>query len=102
MKNYINWMILLKIITAFGKEIALSSERWNHIVARHPEMAGKFDELSKTLAEPTVVIQSEGAYIYQREEDGAYLTIVIDQKHAFIITAFISCSIKRGDILWRQ
>lgn len=93
-------MILLKIITKLGKEVTLSSERWNHIVARHPELAGMLEELGKAVSEPNIIIRSDEAYIYQRKNDSEYFTVVVDEKQTFIITAFISDAPKRGEIIW--
>ncbi|MBI3765017.1 MAG: hypothetical protein HY277_00755, partial [Ignavibacteriales bacterium] len=39
----------------FGNKIAISSERWKHILEQHPEMQHHFENIKKTLNEPDVI-----------------------------------------------
>jgi hypothetical protein len=88
----------------FGNNWRLSSERWRHIIERHPEIKQK-KEIQQTLLKPDAIIKSYKdplIHIYQRKLNDYYLTVVVQVKEQFIITAFIADKIKRGRIIWRK
>lgn len=100
-------MILGEIISKSGRNIALTSERWNHIVLRHPEMSAYLEEVKMVLQNPTVIIQDyfdQNIKFYQKyyKEEKCYITLVIEEQKGFIITAYTTNSPKRGYILWQK
>lgn len=92
-----------------GRDIRLTDERRRHIL-EHPEMKGMARHIKETLLEPQRVIQSlsdETAHLYYRFYIGTkvgnkYLCVVVKtiKQDAFILTAYLTDSIKKGEIIW--
>jgi hypothetical protein len=101
----------MNLIDYAGIAIRLTDERINHI-KEHPEMAAHTAKINETLASPDIVIQSksdEEARLYYKHYEGLsignkYLCIVVKfkEKDAFVITAYFTDSIKKGEIVWRK
>src|SRR3989344_2012457 len=100
----------MKILKDFeGQIIRLTNERLEHILA-HPEMKGLTHAIEETLAHPQKVIRSTSdseAQLYYRFYTGTvvkdkYLCVVVKVKRddAFVLTAYLTDSIKKGEILW--
>jgi hypothetical protein len=94
----------------YGRGIRLTSERQWHIENDHPEIAGQIDKIKETLLEPERIIRSKTdpeVELFYREYGQTpvtekYLCVVvktfIDDK--FVITAYFTDTIKRGETLW--
>ena len=92
-----------------GRAIRLTEERLAHIL-EHPEMAGMEAAIEQTLAHPERVVQSFSdpqAHLYYRY----YLRTIVGRKYlctvvkvsetdAFVLTAYLTDRIKRGETLW--
>ena len=100
----------MKTITDFqGLAVQLTDERLAHIL-EHPEMAAMEDAIEETLAHPERVVQSasdEQARLSYRLYNGTlvgdkYLCVVVKvtEGDAFVITAYLTDTIKRGITLW--
>ncbi len=100
----------MKILRDYrGRNIRLTEERLKHIL-EHPEMKGMARHIKETLLEPQRVIQSisdKDANLYYRFYIGTkvgdkYLCVVVKmiKQDAFVLTAYLTDSIKRGDIIW--
>ncbi len=50
---------MLIVYSRNGVPIRLTDERWQHIVARHPEMEQQRDHVLETVAEPEMVQQGD-------------------------------------------
>lgn len=93
-----------------GRLIRLTEERRAHIQG-HPEMVGMESAVAQTLASPEVVIRSlvdPKAHLYHRFYVGTkvgdkYLCVVvkIQDKDAFVLTAYLTNKIRRGTVIWR-
>lgn len=93
-----------------GREIRLSNERKQHIEMEHPEMANQFDRVAETLRAPHRIVRSQtdqevGLYYRFYETSPVtqkYMCIIVKSLAAdpFIITAFYTDTIKKGDVLW--
>jgi hypothetical protein len=94
-----------------GLEVRLTDERLEHIL-EHPEMRGSEAAIGVTLAFPERVIESlfdpdiRLYYrFYRRTVVGAkHLCVVvrISAEDAFVVTAYLTDSIKRGRRLWPE
>lgn len=94
-----------------GLSVRLSDERALHIM-EHPEMKGMTEAIEETLANPLEVVESlsdPDAHLYYRFYLGTkvgdkYLCVVvkISEKDAFVLTAYLTDSIKKGRILWSK
>lgn len=92
-----------------GREIRLTDERKQHIL-EHPEMQGLEAAIGDTLAHPETVIRSlsDSAvwlyYRYYREtpvgEKWLCVVVKVDAADAFVITAYLTDEVKRGDVIW--
>ncbi|OHC03314.1 MAG: hypothetical protein A3H23_03815 [Planctomycetes bacterium RIFCSPLOWO2_12_FULL_40_19] len=101
----------MNLIDYAGNVIRLTDERVAHI-QEHPEMAMQTDKINETIANPEIVVKSksdEEARLYYKHYEGLsignkYLCIVVKFKEAdaFVITAYFTDSIKKGDILWKK
>ena len=100
----------MKILRDFeGREIRLTEERLKHIL-EHPEMSGRVHAIEETLAHPEKVVQSlsdPSAHLYYRFYLGTrvgdkYLCVIVKLKdrEAFVLTAYLTDSIKKGETLW--
>ena len=91
------------------RPIRLTEERLIHIL-EHPEMKGMVPKIEETLRHPYTVIQSKGdtrARLYYRfyfntTVGDKYLCVVVKfgVRGAFILTAYFTDSIKKGDSVW--
>ena len=100
----------MKTITDFqGLAVRLTDERLAHIL-EHPEMAAMEHAIEETVAHPERVVQSasdEQARLSYRLYNGTlvgdkYLCVVVKvtEGDAFVITAYLTDTIKRGITLW--
>jgi hypothetical protein len=90
----------------------LTVERQKHIEEDHPEMSGQIDKIQETLANPDRILRSRtesDAELFYRHYDitpvtEKYVCVVIKVSigDLFIITAYFTDSIKRGEILWEK
>ena len=93
----------------FGRSVRLTDERLRHIL-EHPEMADMESAMEATLREPEKVIQSrtdESVALCYRSYYGTivgdkWLCVVVKymDDDAFIITAYLTDTVKQGDLLW--
>ena len=91
----------------FGQFIRLTEERWQHIIDRHPEIKKHLSKIQSTIQNPDIIVknryhQSERYYHKYFERLQNHLIVVIEYKKNFIITAFISRKIKKGEVLWKK
>lgn len=99
-----------KVTDIFGSTIVLTGERWEHIVAKHPEVKPYKDRVSSVLSSPDLVKESrrdKDVLLYYKHFDdilgGKYLLIVVKLKdRSFIVTAYITDRIKEGKEVWKK
>ncbi len=102
-------MILLRDFQ--GMEVRLTEERLEHIL-EHSEMTGREGAIEETLRTPERVLESlfdSEARLYYRfyrktTVGAKYLCVVvkITQGDAFVLTAYLTDSVKRGWRLWPE
>ena len=94
-----------------GRKIRLTAERERHILG-HPEMKTMLAGIKQTLLCPEIVVQSlsdSEANLYYRFYFGTYvgdkfLCVVakIEAKDAFVLTAYLTDTVKKGVVLWPE
>ncbi|MCK4624753.1 MAG: hypothetical protein KAV00_05535 [Phycisphaerae bacterium] len=100
----------MKILPDYSERaVRLTEERLKHILA-HPEMAEMGLAVEATLREPEKVIQSRTdasvalcyRYYYGTIVGDKWLCVVVKytDDDAFIITAYLTDTVKQGDLLW--
>lgn len=92
-----------------GRAIRLTDERLKHIL-EHPEMKRMSRAIEETLAHPEKVIQSMSdaeAHLYYRFYIGTrvgdkFLCVLVKvgSRDAFVLTAYLTDSIKKGEVIW--
>lgn len=100
-------MNLVEVITKREKRICLSSESWNHLVLRHPEMSSYLEAVKDVLTDPDLLVQSTiepNIVLYHKyyKEEAIYIILVVEEEKGFVITGYVSDQPKRGIILWQK
>ena len=95
-----------------GRRIRFTDERLKHVEFDHPEMSGQIGKIEETLASPEYVIKSRtdvGADLYYRYYSKTpvgekYLCVIVKERDDdfFILTAYFTDTIKRGETLWAK
>lgn len=95
-----------------NRRIRLSRERQEHIEIDHPEMSGQIDKVQEVLLKPDMIVRStvdsmvELFYRHYKSTPVTekYLCVVVKviTSDVFIITAYFTDMIKRGDPLWKK
>ena len=95
----------------FGRNVRLTSEREAHIL-RHPELRAQIASLEAVLQEPDVIVRSvrdPDVHLYHKHyaetpvtEKYLLVAVKVKERDAFIITAFFTDAVKKGDRLWEK
>lgn len=101
----------MKILVDYqGRHIRLTDERLNHIL-EHPEMRDMETKIKETLTQPERVVKSntdENAQLFYRYQTGTlfgdkWLCVVVKYTYdPFLLTAYLTDKIKKGQELWRK
>jgi len=94
----------------FGDSIELTDERWHHIIKEHPELSRYKERIQEVLSTPDYVKRSsrdnEVLLYYKWFDDilsGEYFLLVAKKGfRSFILTCYITDTIKRGVTLWER
>jgi hypothetical protein len=96
-----------KVMSVGGVQIRLTEERWFHIVENHDDMAGHYDDVLETIADPDLVLPGyRGSLIAVRNYGRRrYLFAIYRQltrDDGFVITAYLSSKINRKKAIWKR
>lgn len=101
--------LFFTVDTPLGHRVVLSRNRWREIVRfKHPTLEGKQELVRRCLREPETIRASSkdpGVHLFYRFEGEAYLCVVVagdDPMERFVVTAYATKNIKRGDELWKR
>ncbi len=96
----------------YKRKIRLTDERRDHMETAHPEMFGQMDKIENTLSNPDIIVRSktdpEVELFYKHYPitpvTDKYLCVVVKVliEDLFIITAYFTDTIKRGEVLWEK
>ena len=92
------------------RRIRLSDERQEHIKSDHPEMSDQMAKVEATLLDPNSIVRSRtDPELFYRHYSvtpvtDKHLCVVVKSgiEDLFIVTAYFTDSIKRGEILWEK
>ena len=94
--------IVFEIKDKTGRKIHLSKERWNHIVAKHPDMADKLDEIKQALIQPAMIVQHKyddtmRNYCRYYKNERCYLLVSVKYLNGegYVATAFFTRKVIR-------
>ena len=87
--------------------IRLTTERWFHIVENHDDLAGRYDDVLRTVEEPDLILRGyRGSLIAVRGfGQKRYLAVVYRQlssEDGFIITAYFTSKMDRRKAIWKR
>jgi hypothetical protein len=90
----------------------LTDERLEHIELDHPEMYDQLDKIRETVANPDLVVKSrtdsEAELFYKHYSETPvgekYIWVIVKIKceDSFILTAYFTDTIKKGETLWTR
>ena len=100
------------LVDTQSRLIRLTDERQEHIETDHPEMSGQLDRIEDALLGPDRIVRSgtdHDVELFYRHYD----TTPVTEKHLcvlvkssmddlFIITAYFTNTVKRGEVLWQK
>ena len=94
-------------ISVNGVPIRLMAERWFHIVENHDEMAGYYDGVLETVADPDLIVPGYRGSLMAVRGHGRrqYLCVIyreVTSDDGFIITAYFSPKINRKKAVWKR
>ncbi|HYA43240.1 MAG TPA: hypothetical protein VEF34_18200 [Syntrophobacteraceae bacterium] len=95
------------VLSVAGVRIRLTEERWFHIVENHDEMAGHYDDVLETVAEPDIVLPGYGGSLiavrnYGRERFLCAIYRQVNGDDGFIITAYFARKVDRKKAIWKK
>jgi hypothetical protein len=95
-----------------NRRIRLTDEREEHIKTDHPEMSGQMEKVRETLFTPDQIVRSRtdpAVELFYRPYDVTpvtekYLCVVVKvgAGDAFIVAAYFTDAIKKGEVLWEK
>jgi hypothetical protein len=96
---------LFEITTPLGFTVRTSREYWNKLVAKHPDIAEKLDDVKRTLKQPSEIRQSsqdEFVFLFYSPLERHWLTVVARriEESGFLITCYRTDKIKEGTKIW--
>jgi len=93
-----------------GRSVRLTDERLAHLEADHPEMTGQVSRIAEAVAAPDRVVRSQtdaSVELVYKEYASTPVTrkflcvvVKVGVDDAFVITAYYTDTVKRGDVLW--
>jgi hypothetical protein len=95
------------VISINGVPIRLPVERWFHIVENHDELAGYYDAVLETVADPDVIVPGyRGSLVavraYGRRHYRSVIYREVTSDDGFIITAYFSLKVDRKKAVWKR
>jgi hypothetical protein len=97
-----------EVTSILGKRIRTSKPYWEKLVAtKHPRMRGRenevrealenADEIRRSIIDPTI-------YLYYRKAAGHRVCAVVKHLNdeGFLVTAYLTDSIKVGEVIWKR
>jgi len=95
-----------------NRKLRMSDERREHVETDHPEMWGQMDRVREALLDPDIVVRSRAdlnveLYYCHYENTPVtekYLCVVVKAANGdlFVITAYFTDTVKRGEVLWEK
>jgi hypothetical protein len=101
--------LLFRERTPLGHRVVLTRDRWREIVRfKHPALAGHEQAVRACVRDPELVRASakdDNVHLYYRGVENGYVCVVIggeDPEDRFVVTAYFTNSIKKGQNLWTK
>ncbi len=98
---------MFRVFCKLGFYVALTSERYFHIITRHPEILEQENRLKEAILDPDFVRRSKHdpqVLLFYKAGGKEYIVAVVkqDPENGFVLTAYITDFIKEGDLIWKK
>lgn len=100
--------VAFEIKSKLGKLILTTRSYWKIITEiKHPTIKGKQKLVMQTLVNPAIIKRSSkdsAVYLYYHKLGDKFLCAVVKHENGtgFLITAYFTEKIKKGDIIWTK
>ncbi len=99
--------LLFEIPTPLGFTVRTTADCWHRLVAKHPDLLDKLEEVKDTLRQPEQVRQSRRdpavLLFYRRGVRHWVVAVAKRADHAgFLVTAYQTDAIKEGEQIWSR
>ena len=98
---------IFSVETPLGYRVILTRDRWRQIIRqKHPALAGHEKEVRACLESPAIIRESTkepDVHMYYVSADDVFLCVVAapaDENERFVVTAYFTKNIKKGNDLW--
>ena len=95
--------------TPLGHRVVLTRDRWREIVRfKHPALAGHEQAVRDCVRDPEAIRASAkdaDVHLYYRSTDEGFVCVVVggdDPGDRFVVTAYFTTSLKKGQELWTK
>lgn len=97
--------LLFEVLTPLGFVVRTTAAYWQRLTAKHPDMAGRLEEIKAALATPEQVRQSRRdatVLLFYRSGLPHWVVAVAKRRETdgFLITAYQTDAIKEGEKIW--
>ena len=100
---------VVTVPSPLGYRVMLTRNRWREIIRyKHPALAGHEEEIRRCIREPQVIQASAkdpDTHLYYRPAERGYVCVVAggdDPEERFVVTAYFTRGIKKGQELWKK
>ena len=99
---------LFEIMTPLDFSVRTSLEHWQKILAKHPDLTNRLEDIKTALQAPTEIRASQNAQdvflFYSFERLDRWVVAVTRQLNSdgFLITAYRTDAIKEGEKIWHK
>jgi hypothetical protein len=100
---------IFTVQTPLGYRVVLGRDRWRQIVRlKHPALDGQERDVRSCLESPTMIRASSkepDVHLYYVPSDEVYLCVVTapaEGEDRFVVTAYFTTNIKKGNELWTR
>ncbi len=97
-----------QVLSKLGKLIRITEAHWERITTvKHPIVKNRENEVIETLSKPDEIRQSKTdthVYLYYKKFDENFMAVVCKHLNGegFIVTTYITDSIKEGNLIWKK
>ncbi len=97
--------VYIEIVSGLGRRIRTTKRHWDYIVSKHEAVAGLEEVVKETLKNPAYVRLSKEdkeVYLYYAPHGRYFMCVVCRHLdgEGFIITAYLTDSIKKGVMVY--
>jgi hypothetical protein len=98
--------ILFEVPTPLGFNVRTSQRYWQRIVAKHPDLADRLEEVKQALISPVEVRRSnrdaDVLLFYSANEHWVVAVARRLNGDGFLVTAYRTDAVKEGEVIWRR